>query len=196
MRSLSDFAATRAETLAKHESSVANQSQHHLMRESPSPDVCEASTLKDHGPLTDDLLAALLPPEHNQGFMKALYLFSFPCSLIRCYFHARIVLHKALCTVLSKCRSSFRGISQTLIVAFVLFLMSRMSQTVTSDNVLETRPPAITQVGSTNRPYIRAAALTRLATRRLVIILREPRARVVSMFADQRHLVSISLFFF
>ena len=94
--------------------------------------------------------------------------------------------------MLLKRRSLFRRIIQTLIVAFVLFLISRMSQTVMSDNVLETRPLAITQVGSTNRPYIRAAALTRLATRRLVVILREPRARVVSMFADQRHLVRFS----
>jgi predicted secreted protein len=60
-----------------------------------------------------------------------------------------------------------------------------------SDNVLDTRPPEITLVGS-NRPHIRASALTRLATRRLVIILRQPLARVVSMFADQRHLVRIS----
>jgi hypothetical protein len=31
------------------------------------PGACAATTLKDHGPLTDDLLAALLPHGHNQG---------------------------------------------------------------------------------------------------------------------------------
>jgi hypothetical protein len=111
MRSLADLALARAETmLPKYKNGIANQSQHHSRIDEKPPEVCEAATLKDHGPLTDDLLAALLPPEHNQGFIMTFNLFLL--YQFRTRYHFNFV-----CAI--KCQSSLsRGLIFHLLSAF------------------------------------------------------------------------------